>query len=125
MLDSANDEAEKVVESLPIDDQEDLELRFEAIELDKIDSKVSHILDKLLSNQRAFNEFSSGIESSQKHFNDLGSFNFGFPSSLDEALANQALLKVCLLRSFFVNFKLSKSFRAYVSFLQFFLRLCR
>ena len=94
LLDSANDEAEKVVESLPIDDQEDLELRFESIELDKIDSKISHILDKLLTNQRAFSEFSSAIESSQKHFNELGSFKFGFPNSLDEASANQELLKV-------------------------------
>ena len=99
-----------MVESLPIDDHEDLESRFESIELDKIDSKISRTLDKLLANQRAFNELSSGIESSQKHFNELGAFNFGFPSSLDEAAANQKLLKVFIFLEEFYHYNLFSKF---------------
>ena len=85
LLDSANDKAMEIAATLPMDDQESLEARFEEIDLENVESQLNKLSSKLTNSLKNFNTLKQGATENAKRSKELVDYKLEFPISMEDA----------------------------------------
>ena len=75
----------EIAATLPMDDQESLEARFEEIDLENVESQLNKLSSKLTNSLKNFNTLKQGATENAKRSKELVDYKLEFPISIEEA----------------------------------------